>query len=220
MSMHKRDVVTVDQEALAQAFMQDDGSVDQETLSRVADVMTAAAKAVLAAQGIDLRVARGRKGQVRMKSPRSKRGPDEAGEVTLAGQGLSAIVSSKDGTALLRERAVKLPLEAWAGEVMGPSKAAETLGVRRSTLDNWRTKGEIIAIPKGKAAHVIPMAQFVEGRPIAGIGRVLDIAHGSASLAWSWLTTPHRDFNAEPPIAALSKGEETAVVAAAERSIG
>lgn len=220
MSMHKKDVVTVDQEALAQAFMQDDGSVDQETLSRVADVMTAAAKAVLAAQGIDLRVARGRKAQVRMKSPRSKRGSDEAGAVTLAGQGLSAIISSKDGIALLQERAVKLPLEAWAGEVMGPSKAAEALGVRRSTLDNWRTKGEIIAIPKGKAAHVIPMAQFVEGRPIAGIGRVLDIAHGSASLAWSWLTTPHLDFNDEPPIAALSKGEETAVVAAAERSIG
>ena len=67
---------------------------------------------------------------------------------------------------------------------------------------------------------MIPMAQFVEGRPISGIGRVLEIAHGSAGLAWSWLRTPHVDFHAEPPLRALSAGQEAAVCAAAERSIG
>lgn len=113
-----------------------------------------------------------------------------------------------------------MPVEHWAGEVLGPTKAADALGIRRSTLDNWRTKGVIIALPKGKAAHVIPMAQFVEGRPILGIDRVLEIAHGVASVAWSWLVTSHVDLDQKPPLHALSTGREDEVYAAAERSIG
>lgn len=222
MSAEKRELLTIDRDAIARAFVLDHGQVDDETLSRVTDAMAATARAVLHAKGVDVRVSSKMEGGSagRTSSHTDAAGRREKSDVVLAGQGLPPPIGSAEGISRLRRQAVVLPFEQWAGKVLGPKKAAEVLGVRRSTLDNWRTKGEIIALPKGKSAHVIPMAQFREGRPIGGIGRVLEIAHGSASLAWSWLMTPHVDFDAEPPLQALAAGQEDAVCAAAERSIG
>lgn len=222
MPASKREPFTVDRDALAQALMSKGGDVDQKTLTLVADLMAEAARSVLSARGMDVQIKRSRGARSRPvpKAARKRANAASDGTSVLTGQGLPAPISSEEGMAQLREQAVQMPIERWAGEVLGPTKAAETLGIRRSTLDNWRTKGEIVALPKGKAAHVIPMAQFVEGRPLPGVGRVLEIAHGSASLAWTWLMTPHVDFDAEPPIRALSAGQEEAVCAAAERSIG
>ena len=222
MTASKRETFTVDREALTRALMSKGGGVDQDTLRRVADVMAEAARSVLMAQGVDVRIkrSRGARGQQAVKVMEQRADAPSDGALVLAGQGLPAPISSEEGMERLRERAVQVTIDEWAGEVLGPTKAADVLGIRRSTLDNWRTKGEIIALPKGKAAHVIPMAQFVEGRPLSGIGRVLGIAHGSASLAWSWLMTPHVDFDATPPLRALAAGHEDAVCAAAKRSIG
>ena len=221
MTASKRETFTVDRDALTQALMSKGGGVDQDTLARVADVMAETARSVLTAQGVNVRIKRSRgRSQPGMPAMEKRTDTPSDGTSVLTGQGLPAPISSEEGMERLRERAVQMPIEHWAGEVLGPTKAAETLGIRRSTLDNWRTKGEIIALPKGKAAHVIPMAQFVEGRPIPGVGRVLEVAHGSARLAWSWLMTPHVDFDAEPPLHALSAGQQDAVCAAAERSIG
>lgn len=222
MTVSKRETFTVDRDALARVLMLKGGGVDQDTLTRVADVMAETAKSVLTAQGMNVRIKRSRGGRNHhaMKAMRKRADAPLGGTSVLAGQGLPAPISSEEGISHLRERAVQMPIEQWAGEVLGPTRAAEALGIRRSTLDNWRTRGEIIALPKGKAAHAIPMAQFVEGRPLPGIGRILEIAHGSASLAWSWLMTPHVDFDSAPPLRALSAGQEDAVCAAAERSIG
>lgn len=163
MTASKRESVTVDRDAIARAFVSRGDEVDQETLARVADAMAATAKAVFAAQGVDLRIERKQKASGRSGSGLvcrgSKADASRDGAVVMAGQGLPAPVSSEEGIVRLRKRAVKMPIEKWAGEVLGPMKTAEALGVRRSTLDNWRTRGEIIALPKGKAAHVIPMAQ-------------------------------------------------------------
>lgn len=222
MTSSKRETLTVDRDALTRAFMSKDMQVNQDTLTRVADVMAEAAKTVLAAQGVSVRIKRGRGGSSQLKAKGLKKQVAKPLEkpTALRGQGLPTPLSSEDGIAELRRRSVQVPIDQWAGEVLGPTKAAEVLGVRRSTLDNWRTKGVIIALPKGKAAHVIPMAQFAEGRPVPGIDRVLEIAHGAASVAWSWLVTPHVDFDGKPPLHALSEGREKEVWAAAERSIG
>lgn len=222
MTAEKRETFTVDRDALTQFLISKDVRVDRDTLASVADAMAETARAVLKAQGIDVRVKRSR-GPRNVPGARAMQKRSSAlsdGTSILTGQGLPTPISSEEGLKRLREQAVQMPIEQWAGEVFGPKKAADALGIRRSTLDNWRTKGEIVALPKGKSAHVIPMAQFVDSRPLPGIGRVLEIAHGSASLAWSWLMTPHVDFDAEPPLHALSAGEEEAVCAAAERSIG
>lgn len=222
MTSSKRETLTVDRDALTRAFMSKDMQVNQDTLMRVADVMAEAAKTVLAAQGVSVRIkrSRGASGPLKAKGLQKQVAKPLEKPTALRGQGLPAPLSSEDGIAELRRRAVQVPIEQWAGEVLGPTKAAEALGIRRSTLDNWRTKGVIIALPKGKAAHVIPMAQFVEGRPVPGIDRVLQIAHGAASVAWSWLVTPHVDFDEKPPLDALSEGRKKEVSAAAERSIG
>ena len=222
MTADKRETFTVDRDALTQALISKDVRVDRDTLASVADAMAETARAVLKAQGIDVRVkrSRGPRNVPGARAIQKRSGARSDGTSILAGQGLSTPISSEEGLNRLRDQAVQMPIEQWAGEVLGPKKAADTLGIRRSTLDNWRTRGEIIALPKGKSAHVIPMAQFVDSRPLPGVGRVLEIAHGSASIAWNWLLTPHVDFDAEPPLHALSAGEKEAVCAAAERSIG
>jgi hypothetical protein len=74
--------------------------------------------------------------------------------------------------------------------LLGPKAAAKTIGVSRSTLDNWRRSGLIIALPKGKSSHVIPLVQFVQGRPLPGIKDLLLACEHDALRAWAALTSP------------------------------
>ncbi|MCR8550198.1 helix-turn-helix domain-containing protein [Salipiger sp. P9] len=139
---------------------------------------------------------------------------------TLTGRPLPAAVAPEETLRRLSPLMRARDMESWAGPVLGPSAAAEFLGIGRSTLDAWRKEGKIIALPKGKRAHVIPMAQFPDGRPMPGLDGVLAAAGGNAGVAWEWLCQPHLDFGDRPPLEALRVGAVAMVTTAARRSLG
>jgi len=64
-------------------------------------------------------------------------------------------------------------IEDWAGEVAGSTYLEEKFRIPRSTLYRWQRRNEVIALRKGGRKHVFPVAQFVDGRPAAGISEVL-----------------------------------------------
>ena len=138
--------------------------------------------------------------------------------VTSKGEGLGQPLTAEQ----ISERKKKLtrtPYSDWAGELLGPSEAAEVLGVSRSTLNNWKRDGEIIALPKGKTHSVIPMAQFEEGSILSGTKEVLAAAYGNNITAWRWLVYPHVDFDGDPPIDFLRAGKVDEVARLAEVSL-
>lgn len=101
--------------------------------------------------------------------------------------------------------------------ILGPKEAAARLGVTRITLNDWRKRGDVLALPKGKKFHAIPMGQFVGGRPASGMRELLFISSGRPASLWLWLCTRHTDFNGLNPLEALTCGRTDEVVAAAKR---
>ena len=59
-------------------------------------------------------------------------------------------------------------IEDWAGRVAGSTYLEENLRIARSTLHRWQRRNEVVALRKGGRKHVFPLAQFVDGRPVAG----------------------------------------------------
>ncbi|MXN64791.1 hypothetical protein GR183_07720 [Stappia sp. GBMRC 2046] len=135
-----------------------------------------------------------------------------------AGEGLGPPLSEAEAAERVRRLAKPTALESWAGEVWRPSDIKKQLGISRSTLDSWRQKDMVIALNKGLRAHVYPAAQFIDGRPVKGLGGIISAAAGNHHVAWRWLVTPHLDFGKMPPLAALKDGQAEAVLDAAHRS--
>ncbi|MER9949657.1 hypothetical protein [Mesorhizobium sp. M0047] len=105
-------------------------------------------------------------------------------------------------------------IEDWAGRVAGSTYLEENLRIARSTLHRWQRRGEIIALRKGGRKHVFPLAQFVDGRPVAGIRAVLSLI-SNPRLAWLWLTRPSADLEGQVPIDLLRQDQVEEVVKAA-----
>ncbi|MER8372736.1 hypothetical protein [Mesorhizobium sp. M1406] len=105
-------------------------------------------------------------------------------------------------------------IEDWAGRVAGSTYLEENLRIARSTLHRWQRRGEVIALRKGGRKHVFPLAQFVDGRPVAGIRAVLSLI-GNPRLAWLWLTRPSADLEGQVPIDLLRQDQVEEVVEAA-----
>ena len=105
-------------------------------------------------------------------------------------------------------------IEDWAGEVAGSTYLEEKFRIPRSTLHRWQRRGEVIALRKGGRKHVFPLAQFVDGRPAAGINEVLsEIAN--PRLAWFWLTRVSPELGGRIPIEMLKQDMVQQVVLAA-----
>lgn len=105
-------------------------------------------------------------------------------------------------------------IEDWAGRVAGSTYLEESLRIARSTLHRWQRRGEVIALRKGGRKHVFPLAQFVDGRPVAGIRDVLSLI-SNPRLAWLWLTRPSAQLDGRVPIDLLRQDEVVEVVEAA-----
>ncbi|RWN17344.1 MAG: DUF2384 domain-containing protein [Mesorhizobium sp.] len=105
-------------------------------------------------------------------------------------------------------------IEDWAGRVAGSTYLEENLRIARSTLHRWQRRGEVIALRKGGRKHVFPLAQFVDGRPVAGIRDVLSLI-SNPRLAWLWLTRPSAQLDGRVPIDLLRQDRVDEVVEAA-----
>ncbi|RWP82020.1 MAG: DUF2384 domain-containing protein [Mesorhizobium sp.] len=105
-------------------------------------------------------------------------------------------------------------IEDWAGRVAGSTYLEENLRIARSTLHRWQRRGDVIALRKGGRKHVFPLAQFVDGRPVAGIRDVLSLI-SNPRLAWLWLTRPSAQLDGRVPIDLLRHDQVDEVVEAA-----
>lgn len=105
-------------------------------------------------------------------------------------------------------------IEDWAGEVAGSTYLEEKFRIPRSTLHRWQRRNEVIALRKGGRKHVFPLAQFVDGRPAAGISEVLS-AIANQRLAWFWLTRATPELGGRIPIEMLKQDMVQEVVLAA-----
>ncbi|BAV49717.1 Protein of unknown function DUF2384 [Mesorhizobium loti] len=105
-------------------------------------------------------------------------------------------------------------IEDWAGRVAGSTYLEENLRIARSTLHRWQRRGDVVALRKGGRKHVFPLAQFVDGRPVAGISNVQSLI-GNPRLAWLWLTRPAAQLDGRIPIDLLRQDQIEDVVEAA-----
>ncbi|TGR19263.1 MULTISPECIES: antitoxin Xre/MbcA/ParS toxin-binding domain-containing protein [unclassified Mesorhizobium] len=121
-------------------------------------------------------------------------------------EALPALTQSDDLESML--------IEDWAGRVAGSTYLEENLRIARSTLHRWQRRGDVIALRKGGRKHVFPLAQFVDGRPVAGISDVLELI-GNPRLAWLWLTRPAAQLDGRIPIDLLRQDQAEEVVEAA-----
>lgn len=109
-------------------------------------------------------------------------------------------------------------VEEWAGRVAGQTFLEKNFCIPRSTLHWWQRRNDVIALRKGERKHVFPLAQFVDGRPAAGIRDVLSHI-ANPRLAWFWLTRPSPLLAGRVPIEMLKQDLVSEVVSAA-RSLG
>ncbi|GGB04137.1 hypothetical protein GCM10011491_35310 [Brucella endophytica] len=112
-----------------------------------------------------------------------------------------------EATSGRRRSDARFPLmQSWAGEVAGQTFIENELKIPRSTLHLWKRRNEVIALPKGRRTHVFPLAQFVDGRPVDGISRVLKEIQNPRT-AWLWLVTPCDMLREEIPLNLLKQGK-------------
>ena len=131
------------------------------------------------------------------------------------GEGLGPLVGVEEGRRALDDLAVPRRLEDWAGPVAGASELARNFGIARSTLHRWQQAGEVVALLKGTRKHVFPIAQFIDGRPVGGIGDVTRLA-GNHRAAWIWLSRPNPVLGGRKPVELLIEDRRSEVLDAAE----
>lgn len=152
---------------------------------------------------------------------------DEASLAAVTGV-LSAAVAAAPGAdplAAARTRGVarREALLAEAGGVLSPGEVAERTGMSRQTVNNWRRKGQVIALPRGRRDFAFPACQFVEGRLPPGLDRVLAasaLRHPLSQL--EMLLAPSPRMDGASPLALLQAGrvEDAVAVAAASGAPG
>jgi hypothetical protein len=160
---------------------------------------------------------------LRAARPRTKRSADEprnaAAEPAVErhrGTGLGDLLSLEVGRQRLAQYVQTRPVESWAGPVAGPGEIEKKLHVARSTLNEWHRRGAVIGLLRGERKHVYPLDQFVDARPLQGVGDVAKIAPDERA-AWLWLRQPHGRFDMRPPLDLLKVGQREEVIQAAER---
>ncbi|OHV18715.1 DUF2384 domain-containing protein [Rhizobium sp. RMa-01] len=131
------------------------------------------------------------------------------------GEGLGKIVTAEEGERLLGELAVARKLEEWAGPIAGASELQRDFGIARSTLNRWQHAGEVIALLKGTRKHVYPIEQFIDGRPVKGIGTI-GVLVSNQRVAWLWLSQPNPVLGGRRPIDLLKQDRVDEVVDAAQ----
>ncbi|MCF6115255.1 MAG: DUF2384 domain-containing protein [Mesorhizobium sp.] len=129
---------------------------------------------------------------------------------------LTAPTEGPHGYTALKARDLQsdcLRIEDWAGQVAGPTYLEERFGIPRSRLHWWQRHNDVVALRKAPQARV-PLAQFVDGRPAAGIRQVLSV-FANPRLAWLWVTSPSPRLDGRIPIEMLRQDLAAEVILAA-----
>lgn len=143
-----------------------------------------------------------------------KLAPKTPAEVS-QGEGLGPLVSAAEGRERLAAYATPLKVEAWAGPLAGPTELEREHGVARSTLHTWQKQGAVIGLLVGVRKHAFPVEQFIDGRPVAGLARVLETI-GDPRIAWLWLRQPNPGLAGASPLARLQAGAVDSVIEVAQ----
>ena len=98
------------------------------------------------------------------------------------------ILTVAEGLDRLGRMAQIIHPEDWAGPVAPMGSAG--------------SQGAVIVLPDGSG----PLLQLVDGQPVPGLEKVLEVACGHSEVAWHWLVTALPCFG-RPPIAELQVGE-------------
>lgn len=134
------------------------------------------------------------------------------------GSALGEPLSAPKSQEALLKYATAQRIEEWAGDVAGATEIERELGISRSTLYSWTTRGAVISLRKGRRNHVYPLAQFIDGRPIEGIEEVISAASNHRA-AWQWLLQDKPSIGGVP-LELLRDGKVGEVMRAAERDFG
>jgi hypothetical protein len=127
------------------------------------------------------------------------------------GAGLGQPLSAEEGRARLAAYATPARVEDWAGPLAGPTELERDFGVARSTLHAWQKQGAVVGLLVGVRKHAFPTEQFVDGRPVAGLGAIVE-AIGEPRTAWLWLREPNPRLAGATPLARLKAGAIDKVV--------
>jgi hypothetical protein len=121
------------------------------------------------------------------------------------GAGLGRVLSPAEGRARIAEYATPTKVEDWAGPLAGPTELERDFGVARSTLHTWQKQRAVIGLLVGVRKHAFPREQFVDGRPVTGLGEIV-AAVGDPRTAWLWLREPNPGLAGATPLARLKAG--------------
>jgi hypothetical protein len=158
---------------------------------------------------------------LRARDHRKRRGGNHAGSRVeeSVGAGLGTQLDSAEATRRLKAFALPIRVEDWAGEVAGPTEIERRFGIRRSTLHDWQKQRAVVGLLSGVRRHVFPIAQFIDGRPVEGLSRIVDTV-GASRTAWLWLIEPHPSLRGQTPLDRLKAGDLARIVDLAERDFG
>lgn len=152
---------------------------------------------------------------IRRREPKSASRQVALESRVLQGSGVGPVVSAAEGGRLLDAITIDDEAADWAeSELVGAGELVQRLRIARSTLDNWRKAGKIIALRKGLRNFVYPFRQFDRRRPVEGLDQVAE-HFASAEETWEWLVAPNRMTDGKAPIDALHAGDVRGVVSAA-----
>lgn len=154
-----------------------------------------------------------------MIGPSAQREQLPAPSSTLLGEGLAAPLGEVEARQRITARNEQVEIEDWAGTVAGSTALERDYGIARSTLYEWQRLGAVVGLLKGRKAHVFPVAQFIDGRPIEGLDEIVSVI-GSGRAAWFWLVTPHSELNDLAPLELLKSAKVDEVRVLAERDYG
>ena len=126
---------------------------------------------------------------------------------------LSAAAAAGSGSdplagAVARSAARKEALLAESGGALEPDAVAARTGMSRQTVSNWRRRGALVALPRGRRKFVFPACQFADDRPLPGLDRVLEASHLHdpwARLGMLLASSPR--FGGKSPLELLRAGE-------------
>lgn len=141
----------------------------------------------------------------------------EVGEVEATrGSGLGDVLGLEEGRARLDDYASPTMLQDWAGEVAGAGRIQELFGIKRSTLASWYQQGAVVGLLRGQRKLAYPLDQFVDARPLQGVGELLKLAPDARS-AWLWARQPHGALDGRTPLELLREGRRLQAVAVAKQ---